>query len=253
MSTTPVIEQQKKHVTIRLFNEDPVSDDMLESILDGARRAPSSSNMQAYSIIVVRDPHIKKQLSILAGNQKHVETSPVFLAFCADLHRLEKTCDMHNIEMTNNLETFLISTVDAALVGMSVQTGAESFGLGAVMIGAMRNNPLEAAKLLGLPRGVYVVFGMCIGWPDRSQIPAQKPRLPRDLVIHREQYRADIPAEAITRYDHELARHYEAQGKNLSSAAWSGVVARNLGRSLRPENLGLLGEMGFDICRKGED
>jgi len=252
MKTNPVIETQNNHVTVRLFTNDSVDDEMLDSILEAGRRAPTSSNMQAYSVIVVRDPVVKKQLAVVAGNQKHVETCPVFLAFCADVNRLEKTCSMHDVEMKNNLETFLISTIDASLVGMSVQTAVESFGLGAVMIGAMRNNPKEAGKLLGLPKGVYVVFGMCIGWPNKSEIPPQKPRLPKELVIHGEKYCNENVDEQIEEYDRVLAKHYELQGKNISASAWSGPVARNLGKILRPENISLLSEMGFDICRGRE-
>ncbi|MCF7824524.1 MAG: NADPH-dependent oxidoreductase [Candidatus Marinimicrobia bacterium] len=252
MFSNPVIETQKNHVTIRQFNEEPIETEMLEAILEAGRRAPTSSNMQAYSVIVIKDPLVKKRLSILTGDQKHVETCPVFLAFCADLNRLQQTCEMHDVEMTNNLETFIISTVDAALVGMSVQTGAESFGLGAVMIGAMRNSPREVADLLGLPRGVYVVYGMCLGWPEKSSIPPQKPRLPKELVIHHEKYSTNDASDLIHNYDKLLVKHYEALGRNLNPAAWSGVIARNLGRSIRPENLDLLGEMGFDICRKSE-
>jgi len=249
MSVNPVIDLQKQHVTIRYFTREPVKEEMLAEILEAGRRAPTSSNMQAYSIIVVKDPAVKQQLSVLAGNQKHVATCPVFLAFCADLHRLEKTCAMHDVKMTNNLETFLISTVDAALVGMSVQTAAESCGLGAVMIGAMRNDPRRAGELLGLPENTYVVFGMCIGWPEASAIPPQKPRLPKALVIHREKYRSGDMAALLEDYDRELAGQYAAQGRNLNQAAWSGPVARNLSRVLRPRNLSVLAEMGFNICR----
>ncbi|MCF6239308.1 MAG: nitroreductase family protein, partial [Candidatus Marinimicrobia bacterium] len=85
----PVIEIQKRHVTIRSFTDEAISDELLRSILEAGRRAPTSSNMQAYSILTIKDPQIKKKLAVLAGNQKYVETCPVFLAFCADLNRLE--------------------------------------------------------------------------------------------------------------------------------------------------------------------
>jgi nitroreductase len=247
MNTNPVIDVQSKHVTIRMFTDAPLDEEMLNTILEAGRRAPTSSNMQAYSVIVVKDPQVKKQLAVLAGNQKHVETCPVFLAFCADLHRLDETCAMHEVEMSNNLETFLISTVDASLVGMSVQTAAESFGLGAVMIGALRNSPKKVADLLGLPRSVYVVFGMCLGWPDKTNIPPQKPRLPKEVVIHHEQYNNDNIASSIEQYDQDLASHYESLGKNLSRSAWSGPLSKNLARPLRPEGIVLLREMGFNI------
>ncbi len=246
--TTPVIECQKRHVTIRSFKNLDISKEMLSEILEGGRRAPTSSNMQAYSIVIVKDPKIKAELAVHAGNQKHVETCPVFVAFCADLNRLQATCASHGAKMTNNLETFLISSIDASLVGMSVQTAAESFGLGAVMIGAMRNHPQEVASLLNLPPQVYVVYGMCLGWPVEEDVPPQKPRLPIELVIHNEKYDHGDPMPAIKRHNMEMAEHYSSLGKNLDVDAWSGVIARNLSRPLRPTLKANLENMGFNFA-----
>lgn len=247
METSPTIEVLNQHVTIRSFTDKNIPEQLLTQILEAARRSPTSSNMQAYSIIVVRDQAVKRELAILAGNQKYVETCPIFLAFCADLNRLKSACALHNAEMTNNLETFLISTIDASLVGMSVQTGAESMGLGAVMIGALRNHSREVAELLGLPPHVYVTFGMCLGWPDRDNIPPQKPRLPADLVIHQEKYDISNPKSKIEAHNKALAQHYASMGKNLDVAAWSGVIARNLSRPIRPNLKVTLEEMGLNI------
>ena len=243
MSTSPVIEVQQHHVTIRNFTDQPIPDEMLQSILEAGRRAPTSSNMQTYSIMVVRNQEVKKQLAVLAGNQKHVETCAVFLAFCADIHRLEAACAMHEVKLAKSLETTLVSTVDAALVGMSVQTAVESLGLGAVMIGGMRNHPAQVAELLGFPPGVYVVFGMCVGWPDQAQIPAQKPRLPAELVIHYEQFNASDPREQLQGYDRQLAEHYGS--KNQHEAAWTGVIAKQFAQPRRPKLRSTLEGMGF--------
>ncbi|NQV15360.1 NADPH-dependent oxidoreductase [bacterium] len=244
--TNPVIEIQKQHVSIREFRSDPVPGEMLDNILKAGRRAPTSSNLQAYSIIVVKDPALKQQLAQVAGNQTHVETCPVFLAFCADLHRLDTVCGMHDTIMTTSLETLLISTIDASLVGMSVQTAVESLGLGAVMIGAMRNDVVAVSEILGLPTGVFVVFGMCIGWPETTKIPPQKPRLPRELVIHSEHYGLSDQRTAIEAYDKELADHYATHKKNINPLAWSGVIARNLSRPLRPQLKLDLEKLGFN-------
>ena len=63
----------------------------------------------------------------------------------------------------NNFEMGLVTSVDAALVGMSASLAAESLGIKGVMIGAVRNNAVETAEILGLPHRVYVVFGMVLG------------------------------------------------------------------------------------------
>ncbi|MEM9777606.1 MAG: NADPH-dependent oxidoreductase [Chloroflexota bacterium] len=240
--TTTVLNN---HVTIRAFTDQNVPDEMVNAILDAARRSPTSSNMQTYSIVVVRNQETKKKLAVMAGNQKHIETCPVFFAFCADISRLEAACAMHGEKLVRGLETTLVSSVDAALVGMSANTAAESFGLGVVMIGGMRNHPQQAAELLGLPDGSYVVYGMCIGYAEESQIPDQKPRLPRDLVVHYEKYSEADPTSLLEQHDQELANHYNAQGRNLDAAAWTGPIAKRLNAprrtNLRPE----LEQLGF--------
>ena len=243
--STSVIDIQSQHVTIRDFLDKDVSKETVTTILAAARRSPTSSNAQVYSIVVVRDPETKKTLAQLAGNQKHVETCPVFFAFCADISRLSAACKMHGTELVRGYETTLVSSVDAALVGMSANTAAESLGLGAVMIGGMRNHPEQVAQTLGLPDGVYVVFGMCVGWPNEETRPAQKPRLADDLVIHYETYNTADPSSQLADYDRALAEHYEAQGNNLDEAAWTGPIAKRLSHArrtnLRPE----LEQLGF--------
>ena len=244
---TPVTDTLNDHVTIRFFRDEPIPDDMLNAILEAARRSPTSSNMQTYSIIVVRSAAVRKELARLAGNQRHIETCDVFLAFCADLHRLEDVAAKHGVQPAFSLESTLVSTIDAALVGMSTQTAAESFGLGGVMIGAMRNNPREAARLLGLPNHVYVVYGMCLGWPDETRVPPQKPRLPASLVIHHEQYSAARVEEQLAAYDRALAAHYGTLGRNQHPDAWTGPIATRLEKPARPHLREQLEALGFSF------
>ncbi len=240
---TAVTQTLNQHVSVRSFLDKPVSDEMLHAILNAARRSPTSSNMQTYSIIVVRDPETRQKLAVLAGNQKHIEECDVFVGFLADLNRLGIASEMHGETLAKSLETTLVSTVDAALVGMSVQTAAESFGLGAVMIGGMRNQPHKVAELLGFPSGVYMVFGMSIGWPAADPPAVLKPRLPESLVIHHERYDPTDPISRIAEYDATLADYYGQRNQN--TAAWSGPIAQRLNKPRRPHLRQTLEAMGF--------
>lgn len=243
--STPVTETLKKHVSVRNYNGEPIPHEMLREILNSARRSPTSSNMQAYSFVVVRNPETKKILAESAGNQKHIETCDVFIAICADITRLETACEMHGTELAKNLENFLVASVDASLAGMSLSTAAESFGLGHVMIGGMRNHPKKNAETLGLPDGVYVVFGMCLGFPDAENLPVQKPRLQEELIIHYEQYDTSDKREKLAEHDAELGAHYESLGHNLNKAAWTGVMSDKFSVAKRPDMREKLESMGF--------
>ena len=243
---TPVTTIMNQHYSVRAFKDKPLSDDMLYAILNAARRSPTSSNMQTYSIIVVRDPAIRAKLAVLAGNQQHIVECAVFVGFLADINRLGITTQMHGETLAKSLETTVVSTVDAALVGMSVQTAAESFGLGAVMIGGMRNQPQAVAELLEFPAGVYMVYGMSIGWPQEPETPQMlKPRLPEKLVIHHEKYDVADPRPLITKYDAQLADYYAH--RNQHAAAWSGPIAARLKDPRRPGLRKALEALGFSL------
>lgn len=240
-----VIATLNRHVSIREYDDKTVSQKLLEKILTSARRSPSSSNLQAYTFVVIRDQKVKRELAVLAGNQKHVETCPVFIAVCADISRLTTACEMHNKQLAKNLETTLIATVDAALAGMALSLAAESEGLGTVMIGGMRNHPEQVKNLLGFPKGVYVVFGLCIGWP--AHVPLQKPRLAEMINIHYEKYNNAIDAEDLKAYDTALARHYEKEKKSTPAAAWTGIIAKRYSEPHRTKLRKTLESMGFDF------
>jgi len=245
--TTPVIDTLLSHVSIRQYRPDPIPQPMLTAILEAARRSPTSSNMQAYSFVVVLDQATKAQLAELAGNQRHVAECPVFVAVCADISRLQRAAEIHGASLAQNTENTLVATIDAAIAGMSLATAAESFGLGTVMIGGMRNHPAEAAQLLGLPDGVYIVYGMCLGWPDEAQIPPQKPRLPADLIIHYERYDTSDTADKLREHDTELREHYELLGRNGNHAAWTGIIADKFSTPKRPDLRTTLEKMGFSF------
>ena len=245
--TNPTIDLMNAHVSVRSFTDEPVSDEMIDTILDAARRAPTSSNWQTYSIIVVRDQETKQRLAELAGGQRHIEQSQVFIAFAADLHRLGIATSLHEVEPARGLEHTLTPVVDASIVGEAAQIAAESFGLGAVMVGGMRREAADVAEVLGLPEQVFVVYGMSVGWPaDDPRANGMKPRLPERLVVHRDTYSDAGAREMIEDYNRELAEFYDKQGRNTdASSAWSGPVARGSG-NLRYANLrAALDDMGF--------
>lgn len=182
-----ILKTMASHRSIRKYKKKPIPDDLLNEILTSARQAPTSSNLQAYSIIIIRDKAKKDTLAKLCGDQPWVSWCPVFLAICPDLLRLEKVAQRQGYEPNDRfIEMFIVATVDAALVAQNILTAAESCGLGGVMIGGIRNNPDKVSALLKLPDKVYALMGMCLGYPDQE--PILKPRLQQEVIIHHETY-----------------------------------------------------------------
>ena len=237
-------------VSVRKYLDKPVSEEMVEAILAAAFRAPTSSNIQAYSVVVVRDQQTRQQLSVPTGNQQHVAEAPVFLAFCADLTRIQYAMEKNGKSIEhNNLELGLVSTIDAALVGMSVSLVAESFGLKGVMIGAVRNDPVEIANILGLPKQVYCVFGMCLGWPGEQ--PQQKPRMAQAAMVHYEKYGnhqgGSDSGEMVEAYDQNLSAHYTSINKPTTPDSWTHDIAKKFSPQPREGLREALKQRGFDF------
>jgi nitroreductase len=250
LPTTETLQALHNRVSVRSYTDRPVDDAHVEAILRAAFRAPTSSNIQSYSVVVVRDKDTLAKLAPVTGNQKHVANAPVFLAFCADTRRMEHAIKGIGANVDdNNFEWGLVTSVDAALVGMSASLAAESLGIKGVMIGAIRNNATETAKILGLPNRVYAVFGMVLGWPD--QVPPQKPRMPYESMVHMEQFGNHAGGmtmeEGIALYDKELANHYREQGRTTNDDSWSAELADKFSQRLRQQLREQVKAQGFDF------
>ncbi|UCC44304.1 MAG: NADPH-dependent oxidoreductase [Candidatus Zixiibacteriota bacterium] len=192
------------HASARRFTGDAVSDEQERTIVGTAQRSPTSSNLQAYSIISVRNQETKQELAQLCGSQQHVSDCSLFLVFCADLYRLMCLNKQRNYAFHGDTaESFIVATVDAALAACRALQAAQALGFGGVMVGGIRNQPEEVVRLLSLPKLVYPVMGMSLGRPEKA--PKIKPRLPQEAVCFKEQYDRDSMPDIIEQYERAIA------------------------------------------------
>lgn len=212
----------------RRFTSDPIPASVLPALVAAAQSAPSSSNLQTWSVIAVEDPTRKARLSALAGNQAHVAQAPLVLVWLADLARNDKIGREHGkkLDGLNYLEMLFVTIIDAALAAQNALVAAQSLGLGTVYIGALRNHPEKLAAELELPPKVLPVFGMCIGYPDPAVETQVKPRLPQSAVLHRETYDASQQTDAVRTYDERFRRFEEAQ--NMGTDGWIKRILQRL-------------------------
>lgn len=211
--------QMFRHRTHRSYRPDPVPEAQLERLVDAARHASTSSYIQAYAVIAVRDPAQKADCARLCAGQPHIVEAPLFLAICADLHKIATACAERGTEVqTQSFELFLQATVDAALLGQNLQLAAEAEGLGACMIGAARNHPVELARCLDLPSHVYVVFGMTVGFAADDPVP--RGRMPLAGVLHWDRYDRSRTAAVLAGAD-EVMRAW-AKRANAEQGGYNG-------------------------------
>ncbi|WP_458414168.1 oxygen-insensitive NADPH nitroreductase [Schinkia sp. CFF1] len=241
-----ILKVMSNHRSIRHYLDKDIPNEMIGSIIEAAQWASTSSNVQAYSIIMIRDYKRKERLAELCGNQKHVSKCPVFLVFCGDFNRIFISSKIQNVEQhLDTVEPFLVASVDAALIAQNVMLAAESFGLGGVYIGGIRNNSKEVSELLNLPDFVYPVFGMCLGYPDQEKIPEQKPRLPLHAILHEELYQNDRQENCILEYDHVMKDYYETRSSGNRSETWSEYVSKIYQAPRRAHLRGFIEGKGF--------
>jgi nitroreductase len=202
------------HRSVRGFLPDTLPDGTLELLIAAAQSASTSSNLQVWSVVAVRDPERKARVADLAGNQQFIRDAPLMLVWLADLNRIEQIAAdrQTQVEATHYTEAFILGVVDATLAAQSAFIAAESMGLGAVYVGAVRNHPERIAAELNLPPHVFAVFGMAVGYPDPAKETGIKPRLPQDVVLHHEHYDAALKRDAIERYNGAARDFMREQG-----------------------------------------
>jgi nitroreductase len=221
-----VLAVQLAHRSVRSFLPREVDDDELAAIVAAAQSAPTSSNLQAWSVVAVRDPERKSRLAALAGGQAFIAQAPLFLVWVADLGRARRLADRAGTPLAaaDYLETTLTGFIDTALAAQNAVVAAASLGLGTVFVGAVRNHPEEIAAELALPPHTVAAFGLAVGEPDPTENAGIKPRLPREAVLHLERY--DTAADKhIDPYDETLKTYNTRFGL---PGAWSDRVLARL-------------------------
>lgn len=221
-----VLRVQLAHRSVRRFTDGEVSEDQLTALVAAAQSAPTSSNLQPWSVVAVRDPARRSRLAKLAADQDFIRQAPLFLVWIADLGRVRRVAERAGVALSaaDYLETTIIGFVDTALAAQNAVVAAESLGLGTVFVGAVRNHPEEIAAELALPPHAVAAFGLAIGVPDPSEQAGIKVRLPQSAVLHRERFDAAAADAHIPAYDHRLAAYNARFG--LSGDWTTRVLAR---------------------------
>ena len=158
----------KKRRSIRKFTDKPVSDELIEKILESARLAPTWANMQGVRIIVVRKPkNVQKIRDAVA--QKWMKYCHSFIVV---------TIKPAKSGQCGDLKYF---TVDAAIVMEHIILSAFNEGLGTCWIGHFKETEVQEA--LEIPKRSKVIAITPIGYSK------YEPREQQRKSIHEITYR----------------------------------------------------------------
>lgn len=152
--------------SVRAFKSTPISDKLLNKILEAARWAPSAGNCQARDFIIVQDIEVKKKLCKAALGQSFIEEAPLSIVVCANEIRSAKRYGRRGKEF--------YCLLDAAAAVQNILLVVHDLGLGACWVGAFIDKMV--ADILNLPKWLKPVAIIPLGYPDEK--PWKTPRLP---------------------------------------------------------------------------
>ena len=141
--------------SIRAFQDRPVSDETVETLLKAAMAAPSAKNSQPWSFTVIRDRAMLEKLGDSLPNAKMTATAPVAVVICGVM---EKT-------LPGEAREYWIQ--DAAAATENFLLAVHALGLGAVWTGV---HPIsERIRILKdalrLPDGIEPFCLIPFGYP----------------------------------------------------------------------------------------
>lgn len=224
MNTDPYWRNRR---TIRRYSGRKVSNSLIEDIIEKASHAPTTGNMQLYSVIVTRDIDNLKALAPAHFNQPAATGAPLLLTFCADFNRFCHWCDISNADHGyDNFQSFMTAVIDTVIFTQQFVTIAEREGLGCCYLGTTTYNAPSIADILDLPARVVPVCTISVGWPaDEGAI---SDRLPAKAIIHSEKYRNPGDADIASFYSYkeslpESAKFIAENGKETLAQVFTDV------------------------------
>ena len=149
MDFTEVVKTRR---SIRSYSPDPIPEDVLERVLEGARMAPSANNVQPWHFLVVQDAARRRQLAQLAAGQMFVAEAPVVIVCCGRRYEDRYSWIKSNMYL-----------VDCAIAIDHLTLAARNEGVGTCWIGAFDHDGVR--KAVKVPPGYDVIMLLPIGYP----------------------------------------------------------------------------------------
>lgn len=177
------LEAIKTRRSIRKFSDQPVEPEKLQAVLEAVQQAPSWSNRQCWSLVVVQDQDLRTRISELSfvesffatygyksnPAQKGLAQAPIVLVACADP------------QQSGDLRGEQYYMADLGIASQNLMLAAHDLGLGTVFVGVFDEEQLKG--LLGIPPHIRIVGLFPLGYPA-GEAKGGPPRKPLDEFVH---------------------------------------------------------------------
>lgn len=158
------IDLAKSRYSCRAFAAKPVEPEKLNQVLEAGRIAPTATNAQPVSVLVLKSEEALNKLRALT---RMAYDAPVVLLVCYDSSVSWKA--------TNYNDSFDAGDMDASIVATHMMLAAKDIGLDTLWARAF--NAADVAKAFGLPETVHVACILDVGYAD-SEKGVPSPRHP---------------------------------------------------------------------------
>jgi nitroreductase len=166
----PVTQAIKLRRSIRHFTEEPVSDEVIDQILECGLWAPSGKNNQPWKFAVIRDSALRASLAPLTHYGSIIQSAPVCIAFFLDHSRVYDR------------------TKDTQAAGAAIQNmllAIHSLGLGGVWLGEILKNKERVGEILGAEKNLELMAIVAFGHPKEKAGRQRRDRLEERVLLRK--------------------------------------------------------------------
>ncbi|XOB40547.1 MAG: nitroreductase family protein [Candidatus Nealsonbacteria bacterium] len=151
-------EVLKNRHSIRKFQKKDIPDNIIKRILGLANLSPSAGNLQARSVVIVKDEKIREKISEATMAQHFVAKAPVVFVICANLEESAIKYGKRGRE--------LYAIQDATIFASYLQLAVTLLKLSSCWVGAFNEDKIK--KILDLPEQIRPVVIMPTGFADEQ-------------------------------------------------------------------------------------
>ena len=113
--------------------------------------------------------------------------APWLFTVCVDSHRFERIMARRRWKVAqHDLSLLLFGIQDAALMAENMVIAAESLGLGSCFLGGVPYQAESIIKKRKLPKRVFPLVGLVMGYPAEN--PPPRPRYPLEFTLFEDEY-----------------------------------------------------------------
>ena len=207
-TNTPVNETLRTIQSLRTthgnFQDKPIPDPEIQTILQAGIRAANSSNMQTYSVIVVKD---RKVMGDVCGYQ-----GSCLLLFCVDYNRIKATAEfLGHTYIPDNIVNFVTASINTALAAQTSAIAAKSMGIDYLLTNGIHRGDMDRVwRILDLPQKYcFPLIALVLGYPTEESTQL-KGRLDGVGVFHWDKYHLPNKEEQA-----EITRKYDDKNLHL--------------------------------------